>query len=101
MKPPLYVRELTQEEQAALEADVHSADGFTVRRSQIILASAHKQRASQMAEQLPCGRQTVCEVIHAFAAEGLGCLPRSSHRPIRVSAVLTEEKRKQIQAILQ
>src|SRR5262245_6768484 len=101
MKPPLYVRELTQEEQAALKAGVQSSDGFAVRRSQIILASANKQRASQIAEQLHCGRQTVREVIHAFAAAGLGCLQRGSHAPLSVKAVLTAEKREQIQAMLQ
>lgn len=100
MKPPLYVRELTAVERAALEAGVRSADGFTVRRSQILLASANHNRPSQIAEQLHCGRQTVREAIHAFASEGVACLQRGCSAPLSVQPVLTAEKRQRLQAIL-
>ena len=39
MKPPLYVRPLTDEERMQLEAELRGADAFRLRRAQIIFAS--------------------------------------------------------------
>jgi transposase len=100
MKPPIYVRELSDAERTALEAGVRSADGFTVRRSEILLASAAGQRPREIAHQLHCGRQTVREAIHAFETGGLACLKRGSSVPLTVTPVLTAEKRERVQAIL-
>jgi len=49
MKEPIFVRTLTEEEQARLKRGLRSNDGFEVRRSQMILASAHKKTAGQLA----------------------------------------------------
>ena len=40
MKPPLFIRPLTDDERRQLEADRRTADAFRVRRAQIVLASA-------------------------------------------------------------
>ncbi len=40
MLPPLYVRRLSETEQVALEQGLRSKDAFTLRRCQILLASA-------------------------------------------------------------
>lgn len=75
----LIVRELTQEELAALKQGLHSSDAFTLRRSQILLASSQNQTPQQLAAQLHCSDQCVREAIHAFHAEGLACLKAKSH----------------------
>ena len=40
MKPPLCIQSLSAEEKCALEAGLRSRDAFTLRRAQILLASA-------------------------------------------------------------
>ena len=50
MKPPLYVRHITDEERAALEAGLRRHEAFAVRRCQIWLASAEKQTPSAIAK---------------------------------------------------
>ena len=76
---PLYVRQLTKEEEKALKKGLQSASAFTVRRSQIVSKSAAGQKASQIAEALCCSDQTVRNTLKAFEAEGLGCLQEKSH----------------------
>src|SRR5215510_14319494 len=44
MKPPLYIRHITDEERAVLAAGLRSHDAFTVRRCQIVFASAEGQK---------------------------------------------------------
>ena len=58
MKPPLFVRPLTDEERAALRAGLRSPDAFTLRRCQILLASAEGLRPAQIADRLGCASQT-------------------------------------------
>ena len=71
MKPPLYIRHVTDDERAALEAGLRSHEAFTVRRCQILLASAERQTPSEIAKTLRCAPQTVRNVLHAFDARGL------------------------------
>lgn len=78
MKPPLFVRDLTDAERTALRGGLRSPEAFTLRRSQILLASAEGQRPSGIATALGCATQTVRDAIRAFHADGVGCLrPRS------------------------
>jgi transposase len=100
MKPPLYSRHVTDEERTALEAGLRSSDAFTVRRGQILLASAERQTPSSIAKTLRCASQTVRHVLHAFDARGLACAQRGSNVPITVKPVLHAEKREQVRAIL-
>ena len=69
MKAPMYVRALSSAEQEAIEAGLRSSDAFTLRRSQILLASSRKQRPKAIADNLGCATQTVRNVIHANGAE--------------------------------
>ena len=48
MPKSLKVRSLTPEERTALEAGRQSSEGFSVRRSQIILASADAQKPPEI-----------------------------------------------------
>jgi transposase len=100
MKPQKFVRPLTDEERTTLESGCRAPDAFTVRRCQILLASAEGTPPSTIARQLRCARQTVHHVLNAFAEQGLDCLRPGSHVPLRVAPVLTAEKREHLQAIL-
>ena len=43
MKAPMYVRPLNPKERAAIEAGLRSSAAFTLRRSQILLASSRNE----------------------------------------------------------
>src|SRR5208283_2098849 len=81
MKTPIYVRELTEKERERLKMGLRSRDRFEVRRSQIVLASAHKETARRIARTLGCDDQTVRNVIKNFNANGLEVLKAESHSP--------------------
>src|SRR5215207_1008407 len=82
MKRPIYVRPLSDAERKSLEAGLRSPDAFTLRRCQILLASADGQNAYQIARNLGCNPQTARNAIHKFNEEGLEeTLRRGSHRP--------------------
>ena len=54
MRPPIYVRPLSEAERQQVEAGLHSAQAFTLRRSQIVLASARGEPVLQIARALGC-----------------------------------------------
>src|SRR2546429_8846 len=81
MQAPLLVRPPTEEERQALAAGLRSADAFTLRRCQIVLASARGEHAPTIAQALGCSEQTVRNAIHAFAGEGVAALVEGSSRP--------------------
>jgi DNA-binding MarR family transcriptional regulator len=91
MKPPLYVRRLALEERQQLEAELSSLDAFTLRRCQILLASARGQRPAQIARQLGCTPQSVHKAIHALHTRGLAAVHAQSRRPKRSRLVLDTE----------
>ena len=81
MKPPLFVRDLTDAERVALRRGLRSPEAFTLRRCQIVLASAEGQRPSGIAAALGCATQTARDAIRAFHAGGVGCLSPRSKAP--------------------
>ena len=93
----MYLRPLSSEERRQLEAGLRSADAFTLRRCQILLASARGQRPAQIAQQLSCATQSVRNAIHAFHTRGLAALHAQSRRPKRTRVVLDAE---QLRAVL-
>src|SRR5262245_49151705 len=100
MKPPLFVRPLTDEERAALRAGLRSQDAFTLRRCQALLASADGLRPAQVAERFGCASQSVRNAIRAFAAEGTACLRQKSHRPKSSRPELDDAGRERLRALL-
>src|SRR5262245_58967191 len=85
--PPLFIRPLGCSERRQLKAGLRSADAFTLRRCQILLASADAQTPRQIAAALGCATGTVRNALHAFATDGLRCLQeqfsrRRSVRPL-------------------
>src|SRR5438309_5228460 len=100
MKPPLFVRPLTAAERQALTSGLRSADAFTLRRSQILLASAQGQRPSRIAAALGCTAQTVRDAINAFRAEGAACLRPKSKAPKAAHAAWPKEHDDDLRALL-
>ena len=100
MKPPIFVRPLTTEEEHQVRAGLRASDAFTLRRSQILLASAASLSAPQIAQRVGCSDQTVRDVIHEFVARGLACLQRQSSRPQSVQPELNAPKREQLRDLL-
>jgi len=88
MKPPIFVRTLTAAERQHLQAGLRSADAFTLRRCQILLASASGQTPPLIARNLGCTSPSVRNALHAFHAEGLDCLKQKSSRPKSARPVL-------------
>jgi transposase len=100
MNPPLFVRPLADEERAALRAGLRSPDAFTLRRCQVLLASADGLRPAQIAERFGCATQTVRNAIRAFAAAGADCLREGSHRPKSVRPGLDDAACQRLRALL-
>jgi hypothetical protein len=78
-KARTFVRPLLAEERQALEAGRKSAHAFTVRRSQVLLASADRMAPADIGRVVGCTAQAVRNAIRAFEAAGLGCLAPKSH----------------------
>ena len=96
----MYVRALSQAEQTRIEAGLRSSNAFTLRRSQILLASSREQRPSEIARNLGCATQTVRNAIHAFEQKGLACLKQESSRPKTVQAQFDQTKCEALRAVL-
>ena len=78
-KARTFVRPLTAAERHALAQGRTSADPFTVRRSQILLASADRMAPADIGRVVGCTAQAVRNAIRAFEADGLACLVAKSH----------------------
>jgi transposase len=84
----------------ALETGLRSSKAFTVRRCQILLASARGLNATQIAEQVGCSTQAVRNVLHAFASRGLDTIHELSRRNKTIVKHLDDEKVEALRAIL-
>ena len=100
MKPPIFVRQLSDTEKEQLKTALRSSDAFVLRRAQIVLASDRKERASQIARSLGCGSQTVRDAIHDFDERGLDALLKGSSRPAQVHAAFDEEGAEALRELL-
>ena len=100
MKPPLFVRTLTEDERLALKAGLRSPDAFTLRRCQVLLQSAEGYRPKTIAEAVGCCVQSVRNALRAFAVEGTACLCEKSSRPKVVHATLDEAGRRRLRDLL-
>jgi transposase len=100
MKPPLFVRPLTEAERSGLRQGLRSSDAFTLRRCQVLLASAEGQRPSRIAAALGCATQTVRDAIRAFAAEGTACLRAKPKAPKTVRRAWPKQRDDDLRALL-
>src|SRR5947209_7405106 len=100
MQAPLFVRPLRQQEQAELEAGRRSSQGFTVRRSHMLLSSAQGKSTPTIARLIGCSDQSVRNAISDFHERGLAALAPKSSRPHTTHEVFDEEGREQLRALL-
>ena len=100
MKPPLYVRPLTDEERRQLEADRRTTNACRMRRAQIVLASARGLSPQPIAQLVGCCVQTVRNVIHAFHTTGLACVSKHSTRPKSAAPTFTATHCERLQHFL-
>src|SRR5215213_1122316 len=100
MKTPIFVRSLSEEERRSLKAGLRSKDTFTLRRSQIILASSRGERAPRIALNLGCASQTARDAIHDFNERGLLALDRKSSRPTRTRDAFDQKSAEALREML-
>jgi transposase len=97
---PLFVRELTESERRELQAGLRSRQAFTLRRAQILLASADRQTPTQIAHRLGCATQTVRNTLRVFEKDGVCCLAERKRGPKDVQPILDEAKADPLKGIL-
>lgn len=100
MRPPIFVRSLSDTEKEQLAAALRSKNAFTLRRAQIILASERGERASRIACSLRCGSQTARDAIHDFNERGLDALEAGSSRPKRTRSAFDEKRAEAVRELL-
>ena len=83
-----------------MRAGLRSADAFTVRRAQVLLASDQGSRPPHIARNLGCAVGTVHHAIHAFDRDGLACLRPKSSRPHSARAFLDEARAEALRELL-
>src|SRR5215208_2251762 len=77
MKPPIFACPLSDAERETLKAGLRSPDASTLRRCQILIASADETKnAYQIARELGCHDQTARNAIHVDGTPevAVGCL---------------------------
>lgn len=100
MKPPIYVRPLTDAEREAVEQGLRSPNAFTLRRSQIVAASLRGEQVPQIARNLSCNEQTVRNAIHAFDAQSAAALTKRSSAVHTDQAAFTPAAAEALRALL-
>jgi MarR-like DNA-binding transcriptional regulator SgrR of sgrS sRNA len=79
---------------------LHNKDLFTLRRSQIVNASARDERGPVIARVLRCDEQMVRNAIHKFEAEGMTAFTPQSSRPHYTQDALLAAKCESLKALL-
>ena len=100
MRTPIFIRQVTEDEQRQIQAGLRSSDAFVLRRCQILLASGRGERAPLIARQLGCDDQTVRNVINGFNSLGLAVLQEGSSRPHRLRTSFSEDGLKLLKDLL-
>ena len=100
MRKPIFVRDVTEDERKHLEKGLRASDPFTVRRSQIVLASDRRETAPTIARFLGCDDQTVRNVIRAFNERGLEALKCGSRRPHNTHPAFDTEQAEALRVLL-
>lgn len=90
MQSTLFVRTLTCDEEYRLKFCVRGRDLFSLRRSQIILASSRGVGCRAISEQVGVSLSQVRTVIHLFNEQGVACLRQVSRRPKSAAPSLDE-----------
>jgi transposase len=94
------VRPPTDAERAQVEAALRASDAFTLRRAQIILASARGEPVPTVARRVGCSEQTVRNAIHAFNRSGPAALRPGSSRPHTIRSAFDRAGAERLRALL-
>src|SRR3954468_5313817 len=100
MQAPLVVRPPTESECQALAAGLRSADAFTLRGCQMVLASARGEHVPAIARSLGCSEQTVRNAIRAFDRDGTAALQKASARPHTIHAAFDAAGAERLRSLL-
>jgi transposase len=100
MQELLYVRPMTDAERERVAASLRTTDRFTVRRCQVVQASARGDSALAIARVLGCTKQTVLNAINDFNARGVAALARGSSRPHTTRAAFDAAGRERLREML-
>ena len=100
MKAPLFVRPLTGAERDTLTTGLRSSEAFTLRRCQIVLASARGAHAAAIGRQLGCSDQAVRDALRAFNDRGVAALARRSSRPATTHPAFDTAGAERLRALL-
>ena len=100
MKTPIFARSLSEDERDSLQKVLRSKDTFTMRRSQILLASSRGERAPKIALNLGCASQTVRDAIHDFNQRGLLSLAAESSRPKKTRDAFDQQSSQALREML-
>src|SRR5262249_2547196 len=100
MKPPLFVRPLSEAERVALRQGLRCGDSFTRRCCQMLLRSDQGQRPCQIGSALGCTAQAVRNTLRAFATQGLACLRQKPSRPKTIHSVWPKAREGDLLALL-
>jgi transposase len=91
---------LSAAERRLLRAGLRSREAFTLRRAQILLASAEGLRPSAIAARVGCAVGTVHNALRAFAEEGDASLTEKKHGPKDARPILDATKADPLKGIL-
>ena len=100
MKTPIFIRPLSEEERERLREGLRSKDSFTMRRSQILLASSGGERAPKIAFNLGCASQTARDAINDFNERGFDSLRAKSSRPRKTREAFDEQSAEALREVL-
>jgi transposase len=75
-KPKIFVRQLTAEEQTAVESASKSNDAFTRERARTILHSSQGLKVSEIGKKIEKEKRSILSAIKRFNTNGLACLQR-------------------------
>ena len=97
----IYARTPTEEERGTLKAALKSAEGITVRRSQIILMSTdEKLKAGEIGKRLGLSDQLVRNVLHAYNEQGVACLKPGTKARKDDQRAFDDQAREQLREII-
>ena len=85
----LYVRPLTEAEQAEVERLARSSDAVTYRHARLVLLSAQGHRVPQLVREIGLCERQIRKLLHAFNDQGVAALPhgKAPGSPPRCDAV--------------
>lgn len=100
MKPFLFVRDLTDAEDAALRDAARSDDPFARHRATVIRLSARRQRLDQIADVLAISLSGVRLIVHDFHERGLDSLRRRPMGPRTPTRTFDDEASQRLMALV-